>query len=309
MSMRVAILRIRMGGGALLPDGAILHAIRDWFAVVDRWIAAGAPRAGEPSRVEGRARSLFDRVVCASGRTATGGTVSSGDCRERSLWEWAVSRPSRRERVIREVAARDHPGLAEAAARNLLYSGETRDFMALWLGLAGAERAWRAVTLQLPDLLQPLEAGPDRDAIVAIAIDQWRTSPGKRPALLFVLAVVDSTYERLHGAVEWERFGRTFGAPIGRDELALFLDEGPEALRAAWCTWPALSRGWSRAEVVLPRFERFGVVGLSMMIQQMREEGAAADLARVRAWLVQKVRDDPAEDRRWRHVIEDLGGR
>jgi len=77
----------------------------------------------------------------------------------------------------------------------------------------------------------------------------WVAYPERRGLLLSGLAHMDRGE---HGNVDWKGFASAFGSPISAAEFADYLRVDPAALYDAYLVWPALSRGWSRAALIVP---------------------------------------------------------
>jgi hypothetical protein len=287
----------REGDVELVAD---IDLIAFGLGVIDEWIAAGAPGPGDE-----RLTPAAARVVCPCGRDEQGRLSCGGD--EAELYRYVLADPARRTRFVEDVLGRDDPRLTLTVAAHFRDQGTAQgDLLELFTLAETHDASWRTIARYIAEELRHFVDDEGmrelRSTLVDAAARLWRSHPDRRPALLYLLALFDGMYGRYHGMVEWERFARTFGSRVGRDDFAAFLDFGPLAADAAWAVWPALSAGWSRTEVLMPRLAtHHGIPGLRIdqslwrVVHQMRPDEVSA----VRAYLQQRVRDNPAEHGLW----------
>lgn len=298
-----SLLLSREGNVELVVE---FDAIGFALGVVDRWLAAGAPGPGDE-----RLSSLAAHVICPCARTDGGALTCAGG--EGELYRYVLADPARRARFIDEVLRRDDERLTLVVADRFRREGSAQgDLLDLFTLAEDHDRSWRVIARYVAEELRHHvdEGGMAsfRSSLVDAAARLWRSHPAWRPDLLYLLALFDGLYGRYHGMVEWDRFGQTFGAPVSRDDFAAFLDRGPLAADAAWAVWPALGPGWSRVEVLMPRLATHGgIPGLRIdqalwrVVHQLRRDEVAA----VRAYLQQRVRENPAEHGLWHGFLEE----
>ena len=136
----------------------------------------------------------------------------------------------------------------------------------------------------------------------------WRDAPDKRgTALLFLTATMRGT-DRSYADPRWADFKKRYGEGVSQRVFADFLDQGANAMMAAPVVWLALSKGWSRAEVIVPRLSAFfadpattrakdgePARTLRAIAGRVCDDGDGADLARLHAALEARVRAHPAK--------------
>jgi hypothetical protein len=140
-----------------------------------------------------------------------------------------------------------------------------------------------------------------RTDLVAEAERTWAAAPKRRGAALYLLARVDEGLDPLYGDERWGTFDRRFGAPVDQKVFAAMLDESPLAMKVARVVWPALGKGWSRADVVVARMDRFlddpGVRGgeggepgktVRAIARRMCADGGEGELTKLHAYLARR---------------------
>jgi hypothetical protein len=126
----------------------------------------------------------------------------------------------------------------------------------------------------------------------------WLERPAYRGPVLFLLARIDRYG---HGNVDWARFR------IDANVLSAYLDEGSLAFALLPNLWPALTIGYSRSAVILPKADAFladkpsrsvnerPYSTLQRILSLLCEEKNLADLAAVRSYLLGRVASHPGE--------------
>lgn len=332
------LLRIRMGSGALLPDGAILHAIREaWERELVRRYGGREPDQIPQTELARYGRYLTSHVA-ERAESAVRAPGDAGPARAKAVILLRVIGTARR------LPAR-HPLLAELRTWLVEVVGTLRDVHyheaeALARAPADApirraEAAWgawlRVEAARLSDdalyaLVDALVVRPpgDRDLVELGGVDplpiwladlwgqvarRWRAEPRRRGSFLYLVALMDRSGGGNVDLLDFREFERLFGAPVSREEFADFLGVGERSLGRVPAVWPALGRGWSRIDAMLPVADAllegreeppeeltaalFAVVGL------LRQEGGRDELGRLERWIRRRMADHPAEAVSW----------
>jgi hypothetical protein len=80
----------------------------------------------------------------------------------------------------------------------------------------------------------------------------WQGHPSRRPLVLFVLA---SLTRRYPGVVAWPRLAEYLGTRVSAQEFSGFLDTSPDAVSFIGDFAGALSDGWRRSSVLIPKLD------------------------------------------------------
>ena len=146
--------------------------------------------------------------------------------------------------------------------------------------------------------------------------------PAGRGTALYLMARADADLDGYCADPRWAAFDRRFGALVGPAEFAAMLDVSPVAVEVASVLWPALSKGWSRGEVLEGRLNRFlddpiartgageePARTVRTILKRMCAEHAAADLARVHGVLVRHAARSAADADVLGPLVTDTDGR
>jgi hypothetical protein len=99
------------------------------------------------------------------------------------------------------------------------------------------------------------------------------------------------------------------GSEATETDFAGFLDQSAMAPGYAASVWPALTAGWSRAAVIVPRLDRFlglerNVCTMAMasrsvdgIVSRMCDDHAAKDIAQMHAYLERRVSTHASEQK------------
>ena len=96
-----------------------------------------------------------------------------------------------------------------------------------------------------------------KSTLVTEAERIWAALPDRRGTALYLMARADEDLDPYYADDRWGTFDRRFGAAVSAEEFAAMLDVSPLAIEVASVVWPALSKGWSRGEVVARRLDAF----------------------------------------------------
>ena len=296
-------VRATYGSEHRFVDGVFpgLDAMGTGLGVFDEWIRAGHPVTREEGgAAQGPPQSLFDAFVCPRVFRADG-TVGSPprDC-DRLFYEFALDRPDRRARLFSYVVGKRDPALAAHATANL---GVTDAGIDLWQRMDADDGAWLAGARVIADALVPQQS----DVLLPEVKRLWRGHPGKRGALLYVLLRLDAYH---NGGIDWGKLPAVLGGPVGRDDLGAMLAFVPAAAREAWAVVPALSKGWSRVDLIAPYAERVEKMteALAPLAQALCGERNPSDLARLRAYARGRAAQHPSEQRVLQNTIDAADG-
>lgn len=220
------------------------------LGAVDPWIRAGHPTHESAQSEEDRSRQrVFDVLLCPP-------TFRVGDERpyrclnsDETLYRRVVRSRPLRERLVQDVMKRKDPAWARTVLVNLLTVHAPDDALLLWRATEADETLWRAVTRTVGATTEGSDGMP-----AARVIDEagriFRGSAARRGAGLYVLS---SMAYRVH----WDEFARQFGAPVDQATFVAFLAEDRNAVNRAPMIWPALGKGFSRMDVVVPRLDPY----------------------------------------------------
>jgi len=271
--------------------------------VTDEWAAAGHPMKSEdaPDRM-----LLFIHVACPAPRDAYGRHSSFFSCNH-TLYEYATDRDPSMKSLAAYLLARKDPAITEAAFVDLIRLREQGTYGAtvnLWRALEGDPAQWRVATGVVADQVGIV---PDVTLLYDEAQRQWRALPAQRGATLYLVALIQDEAHR--DLVDWKSFARTFGSQATEADFAGFLDQNAMAPGYAASVWPALTAGWSRAAVIVPRLDRFldlerNVSTMAMasrsvdgIVSRMCDDHAARDIAQVHAYLERRVSTHASEQK------------
>jgi hypothetical protein len=244
----------------------------------------------------------------------------------RCAYEWyrdALGDGATTRRLTDALLARKDLDLVEAVFSAVDFMPATGDKLGRLFSLARAldadDAEWHRAFRTIADSQMAI-AGANSQMAIAGAIDsegsdvarwveearrQWAAHPTRHGALLYALAEVDRSSDV--DKVGWHHFAATFGAPVGARDFTAYLDEGGRAMSLANAVWPALSPGWSRAGVIVPRLDAYLADpalhdqqdpehALGAVAARLCAEGAAADMAQMRAFFQRHAASHPGED-------------
>jgi hypothetical protein len=274
------------------------------LSIADAWARAGHPTGSgpPPSQLE-----LFSAVVCPKNIAADGAVSSVGRC-DYSWYRDALDDQVTTRRLIDALLARkdrELVGAAFAAIDFMPAAGDKLDVLfSLARSLDADDALWRRAFHVIAD---DRAEGGEVARWVEEARRQWTARPTRRGVLLYALAQVDRYGES--DRVAWDRFAATFGAPVDAHDLGAYLDEGVRAMSLVRAVWPALSPGWSRAAVLVPRLDAYlsepatrlydpqgPERSLGAIAERLCAEGAVADMAQIHAFLERRIATHPGED-------------
>jgi hypothetical protein len=273
------------------------------LSIADAWVRAGHPRGG--SQVPAQL-ALFGAVVCPRSTGPDEGASFVGRC-DYVWYRDALDDATTTQRLVDALLARKDLELVEAVFTAIDFMPTGGDKLGSLFALAQAldadEGEWRRAFRVIAD---SRAEGGDSARWVDEARRQWVMHPSRHGAFLYALAQVDRYGE---DKVGWERFAATFGAPIDARDFGAYLSEGVRAMSLAAGVWPALSPGWSRAAVLVPRLDAFlddratrrydpqdPRRALEAIAQRLCAEGSVADMAQIRAYLGRRIATHPGED-------------
>ncbi|MEO8877370.1 MAG: hypothetical protein ABI461_17380, partial [Polyangiaceae bacterium] len=262
----------------------------DWLGaalrITDAWIAAGHPVSEASPR---ELQDLYDEVVCPYVRDDHRHFSQTYRC-EHTLYEMAFAMtPNNRQRFLQYLLAKRDAPLTEATFENLARlrgRDSTAGTIGVWRAVESDGATWNVAARVISEDLA--ESGEKRQ-LLDEAGRIWRAHPDRRGAALLVMSQVDRSG---HGAVDWDQFAGYFGARISQSEFTSFLDQSHRALTNAQVLWPALGKGWSRADVIVPRLDKYiddprvsddssqdPEHALHEIVNHLCDDGATSDLA------------------------------
>jgi hypothetical protein len=244
--------------------------------------------------------------------------------RRKNWYFHALRTDELKRRLLGDILSRKDEVFTETAFANLLRVNDNigrsgrherkddwQDFLFFWRGIESDEKQWRIATRVLAE--QELR-GDTKRAIYDESIKIWRHNPRVRGALLYLLARGSSPADNM---IPWDQWAHVTGAEISAKELADFLDMDTQAMSALPTIWRALGRGYSKGDLVASRLNGFvndartrarnfqdPTHSILEVVHRLREEGAAADLAKIHAFLKQRVADHPSEQREFETLLD-----
>jgi hypothetical protein len=294
------------------------------LGVIDRWLKAGHPGPDPRRSLDDKQLALFTEVASPVKRDRQGSWSVETFERRKNWYFHAMRSEGLRKRLLSDVLARKDDVFTEAVFANLLrtsihlggnYAKDQRDewadFLYYWRGVEADPKQWKVATRLLGEAGF---SGETKQALYDESVKVWRRYPWSHGTLLYVLGV-GARYE--HKLIPWAEWGRVFGAPVSAKEAGDFLDLGPRAVAALPIVWPAFGKGWSRADVLVPRLDRFiedpltrannfqdPYETLKEVVFKMRDEKATGDIGRLHAYLKKRVADHPSEERTFTTLLE-----
>lgn len=262
------------------------------LSVVDDWRKAAHPTPITQPRVT--PSQAF--IVCPKGEPHT--SYGGLDCKE-DFYRFAVESPGGPKRLVSALVERNDPEFATVTFYAI--HGQP-DQLALLRALEPSPVVWSAGMRRLTDAIHN---DGNRD-LLEESQRIWLERPAYRPLVLRLLAHMD-IYD--HGNVPWREFAESYGQKASRSDLDAYLHEGSDAMGHLPLVWPALDRGYSRAEIIIPKLDAFLADKarneshnnasphdtLRGIIARMCAEKNTADLAAMRNYLLQRVSAHPGE--------------
>jgi hypothetical protein len=279
------------------------------IAVVDEWRKAGHPIEipDAPERAQ-----LYEFVVCPHPVDARGSRSRAPRC-DYDLYQLALARPKGTDRLAEALLARRDPTFTEMAILNVGYHGGPDRLLELFRAVEADEATWRAAALVIADELAETSGDPLLDETRRL----YRAYPGRRGILLYLLAQMDR-YD--NGKVPWASLPTTFGAKVSAGDFAAYLDLGPRSFSLAPVVWPALGPGWSRAELIATRLDRYlddprvrqfnfqdPWLALRGIVNRLCDEKRKDDISILHALFVARAAKKPSEAHAWENLVEDTG--
>jgi hypothetical protein len=266
------------------------------LSLADEWIRTGHPAVS----TGGPRAALYEFVLCPAPRDKSGHHSISPRC-DRIFYRDALATEAGRRKLADALTSRNDAAFTEAAFVALARLG-ARDALALWREVQSHAATWK---IAAEIVLDEIAETADKGLVAEEAVRLWRDRADAHGVALALLAASDR-YD--NGAVAWKELPQRLGAPVEAADFASYLDADYRSISRASVVWPALSPGWSRADVIVPRLDRWldeprvreddpqnPIRALLAIIQRMCNDGARADLAKVRAYLEGRQRSHPAE--------------
>jgi hypothetical protein len=279
------------------------------LAVAEQWSKDGHPREGEGKRFE-----LEDEVLCPHVLGEDGRRTRNRGC-SAAFYQIAMASDATRARLVQELARRDDPLLVDEVFANSDQVPSLR-VVATWRGLEPHIRQWQAAARVIIEHLLPERE--HADAIVAEANRLWRDAPDKRGTALVVLTSTTRGLDRHYADPRWADFEKRYGEAVSQKVFAAYLDHGALAMKLVPMIWPALGKGYSRADSIVAHLDRFmadpgvqrGQDGepnktLRAIAGRMCDDNATQELTRLHAWIEQRSRSHTAESSALSTILAD----
>jgi hypothetical protein len=217
------------------------------LAVADLWIREGHPGLTDHNF------PASEHFVCSVQNDY--GKLSSW-CEDGGGWWYrrALASDADTKRLAEAVLARKDAPLTRAVAVGIGLSPKTLDVLHTWEKDAGV---WR-------DALLVVAREDDwhwmRDWLMPEMKRVWTDHPPWHGAILYALAMASGQYPD-EGAGEvidaYNRFLHDVAHGVTRDDFASFLDQTPRAIEFARWAMNERTKGWSVADVILPRLDAY----------------------------------------------------
>lgn len=274
------------------------------LSMIDEWIRAGHPTLSTDS---GARSAVYEAIVCPAPRDKHGHHSLVPRC-DYVFYKDALATEAGTKRLAEALTARSDAALTEAAFVAAVHVG-VREALALWRAVDSHAPTWKIASgLVLDEVAET--AG--KSVVLEEASRLWRERADAHGIAVAMIAAADRYG---NGEVAWKDLPQRLGARLDAAELASFLDADYRSMSRAHVVWPALSPGWSRADVIVPRLDRWLDDPLVReddsqnpnrafiaIVDRMCAENARADLAKVKTFLEQRQRSHPAEH--WLDLID-----
>jgi hypothetical protein len=133
----------------------------------------------------------------------------------------------------------------------------------------------------------------------------WKSYPARRAQVLYLLAALAGNYE---GVIAWPKLASYLGGRISAAELSGFLDQSPRAVYLMQDLADALSDGWQKSAVLLPKLDAWltnysrqpgdGPAPYDMterVVDLLCAAGTKSDLVELQTFLKKRVGSFPSE--------------
>ncbi len=266
------------------------------LGVVDAWA-----RAGHPAAKEHDARTdLLDSVVCPYERDADG---------KLSYWRgcsagWVIGSvvdDATRARLARALDQRKDAVLVADVFMSMKYA-PAGPLLALFRALDPKGPAWRTAAGVLGGEL----FDDHSHELVEEGQRLWKAHPEHRGTALYFVARSKRGEPQYYVDKFFKGFARSWGAGVDEPMLSEMLGYGLPAMELVPSVWPALTRGFSHAGVVVSRLDALipdaaapsagrALRALSAVVGRLCEDADAAGLGTVHAYLARRSGAKPAE--------------
>jgi len=288
----------------------------DWLGaalrVVDAWIASGHSANASTSRDQ---QELFDQIVCPFTRDERGHASQSYRC-DHQLYEYAFAMTAAtRQQFLSYLLAKKDAPFTQATFENLTHlrgDDKTRAVIGVWRAVESDPGTW---TIAANVVGEDLAESGDKRELLDEAGRIWRSHPERRGATLLLMSQVDRYG---NGAVDWTKFAEYFGAPISQAEFSSFLDQNFRALSNAHVLLAALGPKWSRADVIVPRLDKYiddprvrendsqdPERALHAIVNHLCDDGATADLAKFHGYFQSRIAFHAGDAMRFSSILND----
>lgn len=260
-SDRRAIAEAMFGDARNDPDHAMregLDLLRFATPILQALAAAPRERDGQlrDSALDPDERSVAQIVLCPAFETSWAEEVGVVRGCKGEFYDAVIAGPNGISTLARFLESFPSDQVTESAVLHLLISrGASRaldliaasDDAGARLGLRALARyGWRAA--------ENAAQAPQLEVVATWIRQQWSSRAKWHGPLLYALTQLDAARV---GLVPWGNLAAWLGTSIGPTDLESFLDQGQSAMNWIGTIAPGFSAGWSRARVIIPRFERW----------------------------------------------------
>ncbi len=167
----------------------------------------------------------------------------------RSWYLLATETADTRKALTAYLKKKEDPRIAEVVFVNLItYPKET--LFELLRDLEETPDIWEAGLRVVAEILF---FNSDERALLDESVRIWKERPPLRPGVLLGLAYMDYWGTDRQGI--WKDFQNRFGERISKETFESFLAEPTLDLALASRVWPALSKGWSPVDTLIPHLD------------------------------------------------------
>jgi hypothetical protein len=230
------------------------------------------------------------------------------------LYTDALSSPSRAKELAARLVQNKSDSLTQTALLHVMNQLGVPAMLELFAALETDEQAARASLLGLalysgwgakarsrsPDEVT-LDPRPIFDRIPV----WWTSYPSRRPQALYLLTQLAHNYE---GVIAWSKLPSYLGSRISAQEFSVFLDQSPNAVSFMANLADALSDGWRRSAVLIPKLDSWltnysrhegdgpePYFMVESVVELLCSAGTKSDLVDLQKFLKQRLDSFPSE--------------
>ena len=282
------------------------------LAIENAWAKGGHTT----SKDNDKSFELEDTVVCPHHVDTEGFHRRSSSCSGGWYLSAIESEPTKK-RLVQAIVAQDDPVFTENVFANVagVGGGSGEELVLMWRALEQSPKHWLIAGRVIVEYRFFREHTTELEAE---ANRLWRAAPDRRGMALYIMARKSGHMHRSYGDPFWTAFPKRFGESVSPAVFANYLDSTYGAMTFAPDIWMALGKGWSRAEVIVPRLDRYldepsehfrnehdKTRTLTEILERVCDEGNSGDAARLHAFFVKRSASHPTEAASLANIITD----